>query len=215
MEIDFLVSVGQSADRSGRLARRRSLSIAQRDVLGEFGAEYFDGATGYGGYYYDGRHAKAVGEMIRRYGLTPESTVLDIGCAKGFMLYEFVRRGVTQVSGCEISRYAVAQAHEGVRQELSVMGADDLSYGDDAFDFVYSIDVVHNLEPDACDRAIAEMVRVSRGTCFLQVASYETAEQEQALCDWGVTVKTFRDKNEWRCAFDRLEFRGDYFFKTF
>ncbi len=215
MEIDLLDSVQRRVDRTGRLALRRSLSREQRQVLCEFGAEYFDGATGYGGYFYDGRHAEAVGDMIDRYALTSDSAVLDVGCAKGFMLYEFVRRGVTNVAGCEISRYAVAHAHEGVRENLSVMGADQLSYEDGAFDFVYSIDVVHNLAPEACECAIREMSRVSRGACFLQVASYETPQQEQALREWGVTVKTFRHKDEWRCAFDRLGFSGDYSFKVF
>lgn len=215
MEIDLLDNVAQCVDRRGRLAQRRRLSVAQREVLKEFGAEYFDGVTGYGGYRYDGRHADAVGGMIRRYGLTPASKVLDVGCAKGFMLYEFVRHGLHDVTGCEISRYAVGEAHAGVRDRLVVMGADALGFADDAFDLVYVIDVVHNLTPARCDRAIQELSRVSRGACFLQVASYETEAQALALREWGVTVETFRDKDEWRRTFDRLGYSGDYFFKTF
>ena len=208
-------SPGCAVDRSRRRALRRSLTDAQRAELGAFEREYFDGPTGYGGYYYDGRHAPAVGEMIARYGLTERSAVLDVGCAKGFMLTEFVRLGVANVAGCDVSAYALEQAHPEIRVRLRRLSADDLAYPADSFDLVYSVDVVHNLAPEACDRAIREIMRVSRGSCFVQVASFETAEQERALREWGVTVRTFRSKEKWRTAFDRLNYSGEYSFKTF
>lgn len=215
MEIDLLEKISRKTDRTERLARRRKLTSAQRAELCRFGREYFDGPDGYGGYYYDGRHEPAVRDMIERYGLKRDARVLDIGCAKGFMLYEFMRQGVNDVHGCDIGPYAVENAHPAVKDRLTVTSADDLALPDASFDLVYSIDVVHNLPPDPCDRAIHQMMRVSRGAVFVQVASYETPEQERALIDWGVTVQTLRSKQQWREAFDRLEFGGDFFFKTF
>lgn len=215
MEVNLLSKLDGNRDRRERLALRRSLSQRQRTALCEFGEEYFDGPTGYGGYYYDGRHAEVVADMIERYGLTDQSTVLEVGCAKGFMLYEFVRHGVTGAQGCDISTYAVEHAHEGIRQCLSTMSADDLSYDDRSFDLVYSIDVVHNLPPDGCDQAIREIMRVSRGCCFVQVASFADDDEERALREWGVTVQTLRSKTGWREVFQRLGYRGDYFFKVF
>lgn len=215
MEIDLLESVDRKVDRSRRLVLRRGLTQAERDELSRFEQEYFDGPTGYGGYYYDGRHARAVRAMIDRYDLGPGSRVLDVGCAKGFMLYEFVRQGIEDVRGCDVSRYAVERAHPGVKGRLEVASADRLSHPDASFDFAYSVDVVHNLPSEQCDQAIREVMRVSRGAAFIQAASFETDEEQHRLTEWGVTVRTFRSKRQWRETFERLEYRGDFYFKTF
>ena len=214
-EIDLLPNATTSVDRTKRLARRRALTESQRAELHRFEGEYFDGPTGYGGYHYDGRHAPVVRKMIERYGLNGSSRVLDIGCAKGFMLCEFVKLGIGNAHGCDISRYAVDHGHPLVRDHLRVISADTLDYADESFDFVYSIDAIHNLPPEACDQAIREVARVSRGGSFIQVASFQTTEQEQALRDWGVTVRTLRTMQAWREAFDCVGYRGDYGFKTF
>jgi ubiquinone/menaquinone biosynthesis C-methylase UbiE len=95
------------------------------------------------------------------------------------------------------------------------MSADSLDYPDSSFDLVFSLDVIHNLEPKACDQAILEMMRVSCGHCFLQIASYNDEAQLQRLREWGVTVQTFRSQGDWLSAFARLGYAGDYCFKTF
>ncbi|RME37913.1 MAG: class I SAM-dependent methyltransferase [Planctomycetota bacterium] len=215
MEVNLVDGLLPRSDRSARLERRKRLTKAERAELGRFGREYFDGPTGYGGYRYDGRYAPVVRAMIERYGLDGAARVLDVGCAKGFTLVEFVRQGITDVRGCDVSEYAVACGHPDVRDRLSVMSADRLDYADASFDLVYSIDVIHNLPPPRCDAAVVEMMRVSRGAVFLQVASYETPEEERRLREWGVTVRTFRSKTQWREAFERLGFAGDYYCKTF
>ena len=147
--------------------------------------------------------------------LGPDAAVLDVGCAKGYMLVELAKLGITNVRGCDVSRYAVRHAHAQVRDRISIMSADALGFPDGAFDLVYAIDVVHNLPPEGCDQAIREIFRVSRGSTYIQVASFETPAQETALRDWGVTVRTFRDKASWREVFARVGYRGDYGFKTF
>ena len=42
------------------------------------------------------------------YGLTGESSVLDVGCAKGFMLHDLIQvmPGI-KVAGVDISQYAI------------------------------------------------------------------------------------------------------------
>ena len=49
--------------------------------------EYFDGnrSQGYGGYYYDGRWIK-IAKAITKFRLKKGSKILDIGCAKGFLM---------------------------------------------------------------------------------------------------------------------------------
>lgn len=215
-EIDLLESLSsRKVDRAERFEVRRRLTQAQRNEICQFDQEYFDGPTGYGGYYYDGRHEPAVRQMIEYYGLEPKSRVLDVGCAKGFMLYEFVRLGIEDVRGCDVSAYAVEHAHPAVKSRLAVMNAEGLDFPDASIDLVYSIDVIHNLPPESCDGSIREIMRVSRGGAFIQVATYGTPQEKRNLIDWGVTVKTFRSKQEWREAFERLGYEGEFYFKTF
>ncbi len=215
MEIDHFLLSQKPVDRSARWERRRGLTQMERDRLGRFDEEYFDGPTGYGGYHYDGRYASAAAGMVEFYRLDERSRILDVGCAKGFVLYEFVKLGMATVRGCDISVYAAAHCHPGVVNRIDVMSAHRLGYRDGWFDLVLSVDALHNLSPGACDDALAEMQRVSRGACFVQVASFESAEEETRLREWGVTVQTFRSKRCWRGAFARTGYKGDYSFKTF
>ena len=215
METDVLTALNCQADRSKRLAMRRSMTPTLRAEHARYGREYFDGPTGYGGYYYDGRHESTVRQMIEKYELTPESSVLEVGCAKGFMLYEFHRLGIINVRGCDISEYAVLHGKPEIADRLSVMSADRLDFPDDSFDLVYSIDVLHNLDPDASERAIQEIMRVSCRAAFIQVDSYDTPAEQRNLSDWVVTIKTVRSKDDWRAMFRRLGYPGDYYFKVF
>lgn len=70
-----------------------------------FGYDYFDSnhtSRGYMGYKYDGRFAEESALAIENYQV---SNVLEIGCAKGFLLYEFFKLGCS-VIGVDISDYA-------------------------------------------------------------------------------------------------------------
>src|SRR5207244_3156982 len=80
------------------------------EVALKWGKDYWDGDRryGYGGYRYDSRWRPVAQAMVDHYGLKPGSRVLDVGCGKGFLLYEFtqVLPGV-QVAGIDLSSYAI------------------------------------------------------------------------------------------------------------
>ena len=57
----------------------------------EYELDYWDGSRrfGYGGYKYIPGRWKSVAELlIKNYKLTNDSSVLDVGCGKAFLLYE-------------------------------------------------------------------------------------------------------------------------------
>ena len=58
----------------------------------QFGEMYFDGPRdyGYGGYKYDGRWVAVAKDMIKHFDLKPGDKVLDVGCAKGFLVNDQV-----------------------------------------------------------------------------------------------------------------------------
>jgi SAM-dependent methyltransferase len=201
--------------RSKRPIAERAAAVPfQRDVARRFGREYFDGerTQGYGGYRYDGRWVPIAERMRDYYGLQAGDRVLDVGCAKGFLLHDLraVIPGI-QVVGLDISPYAIAHAMEDVRPYLVVGTAERLPFADRAFDLVVSINTVHNLPLAECRQAIREMERVSRRAKYLQVDSYRTAEERESFERWQLTALTHFDPDGWRRVFDEAGYTGDYY----
>ena len=212
MHIDFFQDLPKTK-RGDRVTRRAGLTHEEITELKEYGQEYFDGELGYGGYHYDGRWKPVAEELIMHYGLNPDSKVLEVGCAKGFLMYELYKLGITNVHGCDISSYAVSQAPEEIAENFKVMSADYLAYKDSFFDLVLSIDCINNLESEGVDRAIEEMMRVSGKDIFIRVGSHRNHEEYEHIIKWAVTSLTFDSPDEWFKRFENLGYRGDYYFR--
>jgi len=210
-EVDLL-------DRYPRAKRdvpaREAAVPSQRAIARQFGREYFDGARGqgYGGYRYDGRWVAIAERMRDFYGLKPGDSILDIGCAKGFLLHDFrqVVPGV-RVAGLDISSYAIQNAMAGVKPYLVVGTAAELPFQDGSFDLVISINVVHNLELDGCVQAIREMERVGRRHKYLQVDSWLTEKQRENFERWQLTAVTYFEPDGWRDVFRKAGYTGEYY----
>jgi SAM-dependent methyltransferase len=205
-------------DRYPRVKRdiesRAAAVPRQRAAARRFGREYFDGerGQGYGGYRYDGRWL-SIAERIRDfYGLDARVRILDVGCAKGFLLHDLaaVIPGVT-VAGVDISPYAIANAMDGVRRFLVVGSADALPFATGSFDLVISINTAHNLERARCVQAVREMERVSRRFKYLQVDSYRTDLEREKFERWQLTALTHFDPDGWRRLFAEAGYTGDYY----
>jgi SAM-dependent methyltransferase len=196
------------------IASREAAVPSQREVARRFGREYFDGdrGQGYGGYRYDGRWIPVAERMRDFYGLAAGDRVLDVGCAKGFLLHDLraVIPGVT-VAGLDISAYAIARAMDDVRPFLVAGSADALPFADKSFDLVISINAAHNLDRVRCAQAIREMERVSRRFKYLQVDSYRTPEEREKLERWQLTCATHFDPAGWRRLFEDAGYTGDYY----
>ena len=196
------------------IAAREAAVPSQREIAKRFGREYFDGdrGQGYGGYRYDGRWVPIAERMRDFYGLAPGDLILDVGCAKGFLLHDFraVIPGV-HVAGLDVSAYAVERAMDDVRPFVLVGSADALPFADKSFDLVVSINTVHNLERDRCVLAISEMERVSRRFRYLQVDSYRSEQERENFERWQLTAVTYFDPAGWRRVFEQAGYTGDYY----
>lgn len=196
------------------IASREAAVPSQRAVARRFGREYFDGGRGqgYGGYRYDGRWVAIAERMRDFYGLKAGDSILDIGCAKGFLLHDFRQMipGV-EVMGLDTSAYAIQNAMASVKPYLVIGTAADLPFPDRSFDLVISINVVHNLELDGCIQAIREMERVSRRHKYLQVDSWFTEEQYENFERWQLTAVTYFDPDGWREIFRKAGYTGEYY----
>lgn len=193
---------------------RDAVKVRERDVAMKFGKEYFDGdrTQGYGGYRYDGRWVPVAKDIIDIWNLKPGDKVLDVGCAKGFLVKDLMEAcpGL-EVQGVDISAYAIENSPPEVRPHLQVADAKDLPFADNTFDAVLSINCIHNLGTEDCKKAIQELERVSRGKVYIQVDSYRSDEEREQFEKWQLTCKTHFDIPGWKTFFDEVGYTGDYY----
>lgn len=184
-------------------------------VARQFGREYFDGDRlyGYGGYFYNPKFwTKTARRLHEHYKLGPGACVLDVGCAKGFLLYDLKRQFTDlQVTGVDISSYACENAHPEVRSQLTVADAARLPFPDNSFDLVVSINTVSNPPLAECKQAIREIMRVARKDAFITVHAWQTEEQKKNLTNWNLTAMTALHVDEWKAVFAEVGYTKDYF----
>lgn len=212
-EIDLMANYPRTKrDLEGRAANRTE---EDRVIARRFGKEFFDGdrKTGYGGFSYHPRFWQPViPDFQNFYGLDKSSRILDVGCAKGFMLYDFTQLipGIT-IAGIDISEYAINHAKEEIRPWVRVGDARALPYEDNSFDLVISITTVHNLDRDDCRLALREIERVSRKDKFITVDAYRTLLEKQHMDMWNLTALTYMSTAEWKGFFTASGYTGDYY----
>ncbi|KKL57628.1 hypothetical protein LCGC14_2233520, partial [marine sediment metagenome] len=146
------------------------------------------------------------------FGLTQQSSVLDVGCAKGFMLHDLSLAvpGIT-LTGIDISEYAVENAIEDMKPFLGIGNAKALTFNDNSFDVVISINTVHNLSRENCAQALGEIERLSRGKSFITVDAYTNDNERIRMEAWNLTALTFMHVDEWKAFFEEVGYTGDYF----
>ena len=182
------------------------------DFAKQWGYDYWDGERkyGYGGMRYDGRWLPVAEEMAVHYDLKAGDKILDIGCGKGFLLYEFTRAVPDiEVVGLDISQYGIDSAKEEVRPSLHVGNCTDLPFDVGAFDFVYSINTFHNLHNFELFAALQEMQRVGKDKRYICVESYRNEREKVNLLYWQLTCETFATPEEWRWFYDLAGYEGD------
>ena len=212
--VDFLGQIHQGTKRNylERVISHDKAASAQ--VACKYDFDYWDGDRryGFGGYYYDGRWSAVAQAMIKYYGLKGRARVLDIGCGKGFLLYELAQLlPEAEIYGLDISEYAIKNAKEEVRDSLTVgSAAAEFPWEDNSFDFVYSVNTLHNLFNYELERALREIERVKRDAAHITIESYRNEREKTNLLYWQLTCRAFLTPQEWEWAFDNAQYTGDY-----
>jgi ubiquinone/menaquinone biosynthesis C-methylase UbiE len=183
------------------------------EISKRFGEEYFDGDRkyGYGGYKYDGRWRTFARDLAAHYGLKAGDRVLDIGCAKGFLLHDFQDAvpGI-EVAGIDVSAYAIERAMDRVKPFVQVASAVTLPYPDKSFDLVVSINTLHNLLIQDLFTALREIERVGRKHKYLILDGYRNEREKVNLMYWQLTCECFFRPVEWEWIFQQAGYTGDY-----
>ena len=119
--------------------------------------------------------SKTAAEFFRWCGVSSGHTILDLGCGDGSVLRETVRTcpGVS-ATGIDINIHTVEMGRRknvenGLQDQIDLMVGDvtDMKrFPNDAFDWVYAINVFHFLPVYKRDQFIREMIRISRYGIF-------------------------------------------------
>ena len=217
--IDFLSSIHNSTKRD-YLERVNAYPKAEAARLAKkYDYDYWDGSreTGYGGYkYIDGYWERVARPLIEHYGLKDGDKILDVGCGKGFLLFELLKilPGL-KVTGLDISEYAINNSKAEVKPFLQIGDAKKLPFKDNSFDLVISINTIHNLYCFDMLNSLKEIERVGKANKYLVVESYQNLEQKTNMMYWVLTGECFFSDDEWLWWFDMAKYTGDYSFIYF
>ena len=195
--------------------RAQKVTDAHRAIARKFSIEYFDKdrLTGYGGYNYNPRFwTETVRRFRDHYCLKNDTRILDVGCAKGFMMWDFhLLMPDAEILGVDVSRYAYDHAKTEMKPFIQVTGANDLPFPDQYFDLVVSINTIHNLPLIDCKQALREIQRVSREHSFVMVDAWRNDAEKESMLKWNLTALTYMHVNDWKSLFAEVGYTGDYY----
>ncbi len=216
--VNFVTSLHQATSRD-YLARMIDEKVHCMLRAKEYEKDYWDGNRryGYGGYkYLPGRWKPVAESLIREYELDNDSSILDVGCGKAFLLYEIkLILPEIKISGFDISNHGLESAKDEIKKDLFIHKAQELyPFKDNEFDLVISLGCLHNLRLFELEVALKEIQRVGKNG-YVMLESYRNELEQFNLQCWALTCESFFDKEEWIWLYKHFGYEGDYEFIYF
>jgi len=217
-ELKIITTLHKKTKRN-YLERMVNNKVKCMTISKKYGYEYWDGNRkfGYGGFkYIPGRWEQVAKKFIKRYKLNNKSKILDLGCGKGFLLYE-IKKILPKIliKGLDISNYGLKNSKKEISKYLFRGDLKKrLKFKSKEFDFVFSINTLHNLEINYLIQAIEEIQRVGKKH-FICSESYKNDKELFNLQCWALTCESFFSKKEWIWILKKSGYTGDYEFIYF
>ena len=198
--VQFVTSLHTSTKRE-YLARMVDEKILCMHKAKEYEEDYWDGDRrfGYGGYkYLPGRWKPVAESLIETYNLNNSSSILDVGCGKGFLLHEIkLLLPEITIKGFDISNHGLSCALDSVKDDLFIHKAQELyPFKNNEFDLVISLGCLHNLRLMELEVALGEIERVGKQG-YIMLESYRNEAEQFNLQCWALTCESFFDEDEW------------------
>tara|TARA_B100001250_G_C19809032_1_gene794879 strand:+ start:67 stop:732 length:666 start_codon:yes stop_codon:yes gene_type:complete len=182
-------------------------------VSKKYSYDYWDGNRkyGYGGYYYDGRWESIAKKLIRKYSLNRKSKILDIGCGKGFLVFELSKILKSKnINGIDISKYAIRNSPNEIKKQLKYFDARKrFKYKKKKYDLVISINLIHNFKINEVEGFLKNIVQISKNS-YITTESYRNEKELFNLQCWALTADSFFSKDEWEWILKSNNYNRDY-----
>lgn len=189
------------------------------EIAMEYGDRYWNDPEGNYGYkaykYIPGYWTPVAQQLIDIYKLGPGSSVLDVGCGKGFLLHEMKQLiPELHVLGIDVSTSGLLEVPKNV-DTMRYRAQDPYPFGDKQFDLVISLATLHNLKvlPDLRN-AVREIERVGK-QAYVMVESWIGEEEKTRMMCWALTCQTFMDVSTWIYTLRDFGYTKDYEFIRF
>lgn len=164
-----------------------------------YNEQYFTTKSNYSGYRFDELYpyfsyiAKGLVKVFN------PTNVLDIGCAKGFLVYALQEQGI-DAYGVDVSEYAIANAPKEVAGALMLADGEqhNLPFQDASFDLILLLDVIEHLHSH--NHLLSEIYRILKphGICCLKTPILGSKQDKNDIThinvhSIGFWIKAFRD----------------------
>ena len=215
----FFLQTNHNSSKRDYLYRMIDKKIECMSVAKKYGKDYWDGKRryGYGGYkYIPGRLTPVAKKIIKEFKLNSNSKILDLGCGKGYLLFEILKiLPEIKVTGVDISKYAIKNSHPKIKKFLFPHDVKKkLPFKNNSFDLAISFGVFHNLDIIELASTLKEFNRVAKKK-YLMVESYRNNKELFNLQCWALTCESFFSYKEWKWIFKKFNYKGDYEFIYF
>ena len=196
--------------------RKVNRSIKNKLIAWKLNKEYYDGNrnNGYGGFYYDGRWMKLLPKIIKKYKLSNNSKILDLGCKKGFIMKDFkILLPKAEVWGIEDHDYPIFHAEKDIKPNIIKSEYYNIPFKDNHFDLVIGFSSIYRYNFLDMVNTIKEIKRVSKNS-FLTLGAYSNIKNRNIFYNWSLLGTTILHEKEWVKLFKLLNYKGDYYFTT-
>jgi len=185
----------------------------------KFEFDYWDGKRkyGYGGYkYIPGKWRPVAKKIIKKYRLTNNSRILDVGCGKGFLLFEIKKiLPNLKIRGFDISKHALKNSKPEIKKYLFHHNIKKrFPFKSKSFDLVISLNCIHNLILPDLEKSVKEIQRVGKKG-YILAEGYRNEKELFNLQCWALTAECYFNDNEWKWIFKHCKYNGDYEFIYF
>ena len=199
MKIVNLITKNHSKIKRKFIDRMVDNKIEAMSVARLYEYDYWDGKRryGYGGYKYIENYWTPVAKkLIKKFKLTNKSKILDIGCGKGFLLFEIKKiLSKIKIEGIDISKHAIINSKKEVKKFLKIADVNQYKFKR-KYDLIISINTLHNLEIDKLSSVVKKIIKFSKNS-YIAVEGYRNVKELFNLQCWALTANTFFSKREW------------------
>lgn len=180
------------------------------------GRLYYDGPRflGYGGYNKKEFHwANIAKELIEVFRLERSMSILDIGCAKGYLVEAFSNLYFEKAYGIDSSSYAINTSETNIKDRLIESSLLKIPFPSKFFDMSFCIDVLQELPESLIPAAIREINRVSKKSLIaVPVINSEIQNKKEQFLSWSISAQTAISEEKWIKIFKDSGYESFYSF---